>query len=213
MNDALHNPPSAIRHPSSSRPDDLPAHFRPDCDRLERAFPSGILRRVLHAMELTYECPECHATGRVRAVESVEVLKCGGCGHDRPLRRDGLEPDGSLASCLWCATDDLYIQKDFPHGLGLGIVVVGFLVSTIFWAMYMPKSALAVLLATAGLDMAMYYLVPDVTICYRCLSQFRGPRTNPAERFAPFDLAIGERYRQERIRIEEMRSSQPSPPR
>ena len=68
---------------------------------------------------------------------------------------------------------------------------------------YMPIAAFAVLLATAALDVALVYLVPDVTICYRCLSQHRGPGTNPERRIAPFDIAIGERYRQERIRIEE----------
>jgi hypothetical protein len=60
-------------------------------------------------------------------------------------------------------------------------------------------------MATAGLDVVLYYRVPDLTVCYRCLSQFRGPGSNPAGRFLPFDLAIGERYRQERLRVEELR--------
>jgi hypothetical protein len=33
----------------------------------------------------------------------------------------------------------------------------------------------------------------------------RGPGTNPDDRYRPFDLAIGERYRQERIRAEQLR--------
>ena len=67
------------------------------------------------------------------------------------------------------------------------------------------SSTYLVLLASALLDMVLYYRVPDVTICYRCLSQVRGPGSNPESRFRPFDLAVGERYRQERIRIEELR--------
>ena len=55
------------------------------------------------------------------------------------------------------------------------------------------------------LDLVMYHLVGDVTICYRCLSQMRGAGTNPDGRYRPFDLAIGERYRQERMRIEQLR--------
>lgn len=74
----------------------------------------------------------------------------------------------------WCATPDLYLQKDFPHGLGLAIVIVGFAAGSIFWYLYMPIWTFAVFLATAMLDLVLYYLVPDVTICYRCLSQFRG---------------------------------------
>jgi hypothetical protein len=47
--------------------------------------------------------------------------------------------------------------------------------------------------------------VPDVTICYRCWCQVRGEGSNRERRFAPFDLGIGERYRQERIRAGELR--------
>jgi hypothetical protein len=162
-------------------------------------------------MELTFECPNCHRVGRVSKVEAVEVARCTHCGHERNMRKEGVAADGSLTACLWCATDDLYLQKDFPHGLGLSIVVAGFVISSIFWYFYMPKSALAVLLLTAALDMALYYLVPDVTICYRCLSQFRGRGANFSGRFASFDLAIGERYRQERLRIEELRGPRANP--
>ena len=53
-----------------------------------------------------------------------------------------------LEACPWCATTDLYIQKDFPQGLGLFIVVVGFAISTVFWYYEMPIPAYAVLLAS-----------------------------------------------------------------
>jgi hypothetical protein len=110
-----------------------------------------------------------------------------------------------LLACPWCATTDLYLQKDFPEGLGLLIVIVGFAISTVFWYFEMPLMTYLVLLASALLDMILYYRVPDVTVCYRCLSQVRGAGSNAGDRFHPFDLAIGERYRQERIRIEELR--------
>ena len=77
----------------------------------------------------------------------------------------------------------------------------------------MPIPAYAVLLASALLDMVLYYRVPDVTICYRCLGQYRGAGANPAGRFRPFDLAIGERYRQERLRIEQLRARRGRPSR
>jgi hypothetical protein len=62
-----------------------------------------------------------------------------------------------------------------------------------------------VLLGSIGLDLVMYHLVKDVTICYRCLSQMRGDGSNSGGRFKPFDLAVGERYRQERLRAQELR--------
>ena len=45
-----------------------------------------------------------------------------------------------------------------------------------------------VLSVLALVDMALYHLVPDVTICYRCLSQYRGAGSSPPGRFHPFDV-------------------------
>ena len=112
---------------------------------------------------------------------------------------------GELQACPLCMTTDLYVQKDFPQGLGLFIVVVGFAISTIFWYYEMPIPAYLVLVASGLLDLILYHLVGDVTICYRCLCQLRGEGSNRDGRYRPFDLAIGERYRQERIRAEQLR--------
>jgi hypothetical protein len=102
-------------------------------------------------------------------------------------------------------TADLYRQKDFPQGLGLLAIFVGFAISTVFWYYEMPIPAYLVLVASILVDYVLYHTVGDVTICYRCLSQLRGPRANPDGRFQPFDLALGERYRQERLRIQHLR--------
>jgi hypothetical protein len=155
-------------------------------------------------MELTTQCPDCGAVNHVPELETAETLACRRCGARRDLRRESIE-EGQLVACPRCATTDLYIQKDFPQALGLFIVVVGFVISTVFWYLELPVATYIVLLASALLDMVLYYRVLDVTICYRCLSQVRGPGSNPEGRFRPFDLAIGERYRQERIRVEELR--------
>jgi hypothetical protein len=157
-------------------------------------------------MELTFECPRCEAAGRVADVAGAAEATCAACGLRRPLSPSAIA-EGGLIACPWCATEDLYVQKDFPHALGLAIVVAGFAVSTVFWYFYWPIAAFATLLATAALDVLLYYLVPDVTICYRCLGQCRGPGSNPGGRFAAFDLAVGERYRQERLRVEELRKA------
>ncbi len=167
-------------------------------------------------MELTFECPGCGRIGSVLAVESGSSATCRACGQSRELRPDARDADG-LRACALCATDDLYVQKDFPQGLGLAIVILGFVVSTVFWYDDRPVPALSVLLVSALADMALFYTVPDVTICYRCLSQYRGEGANPGGRFRAFDLAVGERYRQERLRVEELRGrtapADPAPPR
>jgi hypothetical protein len=155
-------------------------------------------------MELTFLCSDCGAVNQVRSLETAERGICLQCRAERSLHCELVE-DGQLRACPWCATSDLYIQKDFPQGLGMFIVIVGFVISTIFWYLERPLFTYLVLLASALLDMLLYYRVPDVTICYRCLSQIRGAGSDLENRFHPFDLAVGERYRQERLRIEELR--------
>jgi hypothetical protein len=155
-------------------------------------------------IELTFSCPHCQATGGVSDIRTATEAKCPRCGIGRPLRREAIGPRG-VEACPTCLTADLYIQKDFPQGLGLFIILVGFAISTVFWYYEMPIPAYLVLVASAVLDYVLYHTVGNVTICYRCLSQLRGPAANPDGRFKPFDLAVGERYRQERLRIEQLR--------
>jgi hypothetical protein len=157
-------------------------------------------------MELTFSCKNCGAVGYVSPLESSPQALCRRCGTARPINSDGTK-GGELAFCPLCMTTDLYIQKDFPTGLGLFIVLIGFAISTVFWYYEMPLFTYLVLIISIAVDFVLYYKVPDVIICYRCLSQYRGPGANPSGRYKPFDLAIGERYRQERIRVEQIRGS------
>jgi uncharacterized protein (DUF983 family) len=155
-------------------------------------------------MELTHACRNCGAVDRVPTVETLPALTCPACGDVRPVEPGTFE-GGALHACACCGTADLYRQKDFPQALGLAIVIVGFAISTVFWYYERPLWTYAILLGSALLDLVLYYKVPDVTICYRCLAQYRGPGANPGGAFGHFDLAIGERYRQERLRVEEHR--------
>jgi hypothetical protein len=160
-------------------------------------------------MELTFSCQACGTIGHVSPLESADAARCRQCGTCRPLRGRGAAAS-QLTSCPWCATTDLYVQKDFSQGLGLLIAVAGFAISTIFWYYEMPIATMGVLVASLVLDWALYQKVPDVTICYRCQSQVRGAGSNPDGRFKPFDLAIGERYRQERIRVQQLQERRAS---
>jgi hypothetical protein len=100
-----------------------------------------------------------------------------------------------LTECPKCGCRDLFVRKDFPQKLGLGIVVaaaVAFIAlaarpHTFYLGVY-------VLLGAAVLDAVLYYFVPKVTTCYRCRSDFRGVPLNPEHH--AFDLAIAEKYRQ-----------------
>ena len=159
-------------------------------------------------MELTYACRACGAVDLVPSVETAPGLVCAACHAERPIAPAAFD-GGNLAACACCGTTDLYRQKDFPQALGLAIVIVGFAVSTVFWYYERPLWTYAILLGSALLDLVLYYKVPDVTICYRCLAQYRGLGANPGGVFRHFDLAVGERYRQERLRVEELRRKAP----
>ncbi len=161
---------------------------------------------------MTFECPSCRAVGNVSPVEASMEFRCPACANVCEFRPESIE-SGGLRACPVCATEDLYVQKDFPQSLGLAIVIGGFIVSTYFWYYDRPVPALSILLVSALVDMALFYIVPDVTICYRCLSQCRGDGSNLGGRFPRFDIAVGERYRQERMRVEQLRgkSAPPAP--
>jgi hypothetical protein len=130
---------------------------------------------------------------------------CAHCKAEMRLRPEAFSGD-RLQQCALCGTADLYAQKDFPHRLGLAIVIVGIVASSIAWANYLYPVAIGILMVTAVLDLLLYYVVGNVLVCYRCLAQYRGAGCGPPHR--PFDLAIGERYRQERMRLDLLRRSE-----
>jgi hypothetical protein len=48
-------------------------------------------------------------------------------------------------------------------------------------------------------------LVGDVVVCYRCEAHYRGFTATDAHK--PFEISIGERYRQERMRKEQLKAN------
>jgi predicted RNA-binding Zn-ribbon protein involved in translation (DUF1610 family) len=158
-------------------------------------------------MELTFECPQCGAVDRAKNAEDALNFTCRHCGHVRDAKPGALTEAG-VVHCPFCGTEKLYVQKDFPQGLGLTIVIVGFAVASYFWYVVRPIATYSVLLGSALIDLILWKFVPDVTICYRCLGQMRGADVNPAGRFSPFDLEIGETFRQERMRVAELKKRQ-----
>ena len=93
--------------------------------RVDGAWPD--VREPDPIMELTFLVPRLRReSGPSRSLEQRPRRRsarraCGIARRCTPRR----SRDGTLQSCAWCATDDLYLQKDFPQGLGLAIVIVG----------------------------------------------------------------------------------------
>jgi len=130
--------------------------------------------------------------------------QCAACDH-----RLHLEPPGAaLPTCAVCGNAELYKKKDFPHWLGM-LILCGACVASVFtYAFYEKWLTWAILIGSALFDGLLYLWVKDAIVCYRCNAHYRG--FTPTEAHQPHDLEIGERYRQERIRREQLAPLTPS---
>jgi hypothetical protein len=111
--------------------------------------------------------------------------------------------DPALPACLVCGNRELYKKKNFPHGLGLAILTVACLASVFTYGWYEKWLTWAILIGSAFIDGVLYLSVGDAIVCYRCGASFGGCKATDAHK--PFELTIAERYRQERLRGEQIK--------
>lgn len=151
-------------------------------------------------MQIVFPCPKCQQTGRSEIQPGQGTIACPSCDWSTDFGESSFE-EGRPAACLICGCADLWKQKDFPPQLGLTMVGLGIVLSTIAWTMYLPIVAIGVLMGFAAIDLLLFWLMPDVLVCYRCQARHR--RANPDSAHPKFDLETAERYRQEAKRLEE----------
>ena len=149
-------------------------------------------------MNVTYHCPECERTVRVALSGEADSVVCPNCS--RAIKfPPGAIADGRIHRCLVCPSTELYARKDFPQRLGVALVVMGFIGSSIAWANYQVLWSFAILFGTALVDLALYIVMGESLTCYRCHAQYRG--FEEIERHGGFDLQTHERYRQMAARM------------
>jgi uncharacterized protein (DUF983 family) len=137
-------------------------------------------------LEIVAKCPKCGAGLPVRAADAPAAIKCGGCGTEIPIAiSDGVRGDRGVDRCPVCGGADFYTRKDFDPKVGLTVVVIGALISAVFYWFGKDLVAYGILGSAALVDLVVYGRLKDLTVCYRCHSEFRGAykRTAPA-----FDL-------------------------
>ena len=159
-------------------------------------------------MHVSYSCPNCGHANRSDDLTVDSALTCRACAWSRPVA-DAVEtvpatevessPRLQPAQCLACGNHDLWRQKDFPPGLGLFVVALGAILSSIAWYFHWPKTALGILMAFALADMIVFAVMPDVLVCYRCRARHHGAR--PSAEHPAFNHETAERYRQEQLRL------------
>jgi hypothetical protein len=133
--------------------------------------------------------------------------QCPGCDQVLELQPD---PADSARRCVVCSNHEVYRKKDFPHWLGLTVLTVSCLAFMVASLIYHQWWGWAILIGSAAFDGILYLCVGDVVVCYRCGAHYRGYTPDPA--YQPFELGIAERYRQERLRREQLGQKLPSPP-
>ena len=163
---------------------------------------SGILplaswARQSYSMNLTYRCPRCEQGVRLGVTSTDAKLECPHC-HNAIVIPAGALAEGQLHRCLVCPSTDLFVRKDFPQRLGVGIVTIGIVGSCITWAMSEIEATFAILFATAIIDVLLYLVVPDALMCYRCGAMYRQAAGTG---HGPFNLETHERYRQQAARM------------
>ena len=154
------------------------------------------------------ECPEWKNMLEAPDFSRATSADCP-CGWHSTIA-PGAIVDQQLVRCPICGTEEMYVQKDFPERVGVLVVVSAVVLATVAWYYYSPTMTFAVLFLFGVADWIFFRTRPEVTICYRCLSQFRGVKENPNHR--AFDLGVNERFRQERMRKKELRENQTSVP-
>ncbi len=141
-------------------------------------------------MEILVKCPTCSASLPVSAGEAVESIKCGRCGRAISLTWSELvRKGGEVDSCPVCGGSDFYVRKDFDPALGLTVVIVGALVSGVFYWLGQDLVAYAILAAAVLIDLLVYSRLKDLTVCYRCHAEFRGRYRRTA---GAFDLHVAD---------------------
>ena len=124
-------------------------------------------------MNIVCACPACQAGIYQTSVEESLSVTCPVCGQSVAVPKEAIQVSGKdrqpqLFRCLVCPSTELFVRKNFPQRLGVGIVVVGLAMSCITWAYRDLFSTFAILFSTALLDVILFFVVPDCLTCYRC---------------------------------------------
>jgi DNA-directed RNA polymerase subunit RPC12/RpoP len=133
-------------------------------------------------MDLTFKCPECESELPLGAADAPTEVRCGGCGSIIPLSvSEDLRAGRAVDRCPVCNGGEFYRRKDFDQKRGVTVVVIAGLISAGFLFFDLVLWAFGVLGAAAMVDLLVYRKIGDLTVCYRCQTEFRGdyPRNAP----------------------------------
>lgn len=151
-------------------------------------------------MNIAFACPKCDRTVQIELSDNTSQLACSHCGYILNAAAGAVE-QGEVHRCRVCGGHDLFVRKDFSQRLGVTIVVIGFIASSVTWYFHLVAATFGILFATALIDVVLYLCVGNLLQCYACRSEYRG--VADLEQHEPFDLEVHERHRQQAARLAE----------
>lgn len=101
-----------------------------------------------------------------------------------------------IQRCPICGCKELFRRKDLNQKWGLTIIIVSALCSMVLFAMHYVFAAILILFLVFIIDAAIYFIVPECIVCYKCRSEFRKIKISKKVHNL-WDLSIGEKYRSE----------------
>jgi len=129
-------------------------------------------------------CPKCDAGLPIDGTDAPDSIKCGRCGREIPLTvTAAVGLDQRVDECPVCRGADFYLRKDFDPKVGLTVVIIGALISAAFYWYGRDLIAYSILAFAVLVDLVVYGRLGDVTVCYRCHTEFRGHYTRTASHF------------------------------
>jgi hypothetical protein len=149
-------------------------------------------------MNVTFACPACEAGVRQDFDAATESIRCPQCGQQVKTPAAAVD-GGRLRRCLVCPSHDLYVRKDFPQRLGVLLVAVGIVGSSIAWHYANLPWTFGILFATALADLLLFLVVGNALMCYRCGAQYRG--VAEMDSHGQFKLETHEKHRQMAARL------------
>jgi DNA-directed RNA polymerase subunit RPC12/RpoP len=135
-------------------------------------------------VQILARCPQCDAGLPIAAADAASAIQCGRCGRAIPLSvSEAIRDDRAVDRCPVCGGEDFYARKDFDPKMGLTVVVSGAAISAGFYWTGRDLIAYSILGSAALIDLIVYRHLKEVTVCYRCHTEFRGAYARTAQAF------------------------------
>jgi len=129
-------------------------------------------------MRLRFACRACESTVATGDVSLPMEAACPRCGSRASFAAPTGE-GGVIDRCPGCGGPHLFLQKEFPRLIGLGIAAAGGIAFLVLMGLDRIYLGFGTLLGVALLDSIIYRLAPVMTVCYHCQSEFRRHPMNP----------------------------------